>query len=219
MEPTSFIAASAEEAVAQIRAKFGPEAVVLNVRRLPPNGMARLWQKPMIEVLACKPEAPAPEAAPFSEALAEFRQELAEIKQQVATHPPGLPAAPCAAGMSLNGGNWRIGAVLRKSGLLPLTRAVLDRLHAQFRGSASFLGEEIYRTQEVLSAFWRKPSHRDRIPPCFYRPGRVRQDHLPVQMADPGPDGRTSGPGVRLDGVTANMAESLSVYCEFWRPQ
>ena len=35
MEPTSFIAASAEEAVAQIRAKLGPEAVVLNVRRLP----------------------------------------------------------------------------------------------------------------------------------------------------------------------------------------
>ena len=51
MQPTSFIAASAEEAVAQIRAKLGPEAVVLNVRPLPANGLARLWQKPMIEVL------------------------------------------------------------------------------------------------------------------------------------------------------------------------
>ena len=32
MNPSHFTAASAEEAVAQIRAKLGPEAVVLNVR-------------------------------------------------------------------------------------------------------------------------------------------------------------------------------------------
>ena len=75
MQPTSFIAASAEEAVTQIRARLGPEAVVLNVRPLPANGLARLWQRPMIEVLACKPEAPVSESAPISEALAEFRQQ------------------------------------------------------------------------------------------------------------------------------------------------
>src|SRR5271156_3081343 len=113
MQPTSFMAASAEEAVAQIRAKLGPEAVVLNVRRLPQNGLARFWQKPMIEVLACKPEAPVAEADPFSEALAEFRQELAEIKQQVASRPvPEIPATLWAAEEAgLDDGNWRVGAV------------------------------------------------------------------------------------------------------------
>src|SRR5271163_716658 len=83
MQPNTFIAASAEQAVAQIRAKLGPEAVVLNVRPLPASGLARLWNKPMIEVLAYKPEPPVPDAAPITETLAEFRQQLHEIKQQV----------------------------------------------------------------------------------------------------------------------------------------
>ncbi len=64
MQPSSFIAGSAEEAVTQIRAKLGPEAVVLNVRPLPANGLARLWQKPLIEVLAYRPEEPVPQEDP-----------------------------------------------------------------------------------------------------------------------------------------------------------
>ncbi len=216
MEPTSFMAASAEEAVAQIRAKLGPEAVVLNVRRLP----ARFWQKPRIEVLACKPETPASEAAPFTEALAEFRQQLEEIKQQVANRPaPEVPAALAAAGdASLDSGNWRVGAVLRRSGLLPLhAQQVLDRLHAQFGDNPpSSLGEEINRTQEVLAASWRKPS-----------PVAAKSLHVLIGPAGCGKttylckwltqtvlvEGRLARVW-RLDGATANMAESLSVYCE-----
>jgi flagellar biosynthesis GTPase FlhF len=38
-QPIPFIAASAEEAVAQIRARLGPDAVVLNVRPLKPPGL------------------------------------------------------------------------------------------------------------------------------------------------------------------------------------
>ena len=87
MQPIPFTAATAEEAVAQIREKLGPEAVVLNVRPLPPNGLARLWQKPMIEVLAVPGTARAPQAAPITEALAEFRQQLQEIRQQVESRP------------------------------------------------------------------------------------------------------------------------------------
>jgi flagellar biosynthesis protein FlhF len=220
MEPTSFIAASAEEAVALIRAKLGPEAVVLNVRRLPSNGLARLWQKPMIEVLACKPDAPAADAAPLSEALAEVRQELAEIKQQVARRPaPDIPAALWADGdAALNSGDWRVGAVLRKSGLLPLhAQQVLDRLRAQYGETPpSSLGGEINRAQEVLAASWRKPP-----------PVAAKSVHVLVGPAGSGKttclckwltqtvlmEGRLARVW-RLDGATANMAESLSVYCE-----
>ncbi|MGD0813032.1 MAG: hypothetical protein ABSA83_05470 [Verrucomicrobiota bacterium] len=220
MEPTSFMAASAEEAVAQIRAKLGPEAVVLNVRRLPRQGLVRFWQKPMIEVLACKPEAPTAETAPFSEALAEFRQELAEIKQQVASRPAAENPAPSwtAEEENLNSGRWRVGTVLRKSGLLPLhAQQVLDRLQAQYGEiPPSSLGEEINRTQEVLAASWRKPS-----------PVEAKSLHVLVGPAGCGKttylckwltqtvlvDGRLARVW-RLDGATANMAESLSVYCE-----
>src|SRR5271170_101320 len=100
-KPIPFIAATAEEAVAQIRARLGPDAVVLNVRPIKAPGLARLWQKPMIEVVAYRPEPaapPVPAAAPVNEALAEFRQELEEIRQQV----------------DLNNSGWRVAALLQK---------------------------------------------------------------------------------------------------------
>ena len=56
MQVHTFLAESVADAVAQLRETLGPEAVVLNVRRLPVEGFARLWQKPRIEVLAHVPE-------------------------------------------------------------------------------------------------------------------------------------------------------------------
>ena len=55
MKIYTFIADSAPEAVAQIRAQLGPEAVVLNVRKIEANGIGKLWKKPQIEVLAHLP--------------------------------------------------------------------------------------------------------------------------------------------------------------------
>src|ERR1700722_425924 len=170
MQPASFIAASAEEAVAQIRAKLGPEAVVLNVRPLPANGLARLWQKPMIEVLACRPETPAAQDAPITEALAEFRQQLHEIKQQVENQTTKIEkespvpelenlTSISAEQPSLNSGHWRVGAVLQKAGFLPLhVQFVLDQLHSQHGAvPPASLGEEIALARAVLAKSWRKP--------------------------------------------------------------
>ena len=230
MQPIPFTAASAEEALTQIRARLGPEAVVLNVRRLPMNGLARLWQKPSIEVLAYKPEAPAPEPdiAPISEALAEFRQQLLDIKQQVESRPtrieaeapllaPELPPSSSDAA-DLKSGNWRVGAMLQRGGLLPLpTQQVLDRLHAQYgENPPSSLSEEIALTQAVLATSWRKPA-----------PIAGKSLHV---LVGPAGSGKTtslckwltqtvlvhgkSARVWRLDGATANTAESLSVYCE-----
>lgn len=213
MEPASFIAASAEEAVSQIRAQLGPEAIVLNVRRLPVSGVARLWQKPMIEVLACKPEAPAPDPAPTFDVLAEFRQQLEEIKQQMAIMP-----SVAAEDAEANDGNWRIGPVLRKGGLLPVhAQRVIDNLHAQFGESPPpSISEEISRTQDVLAASWRKAA-----------PIAPKSLHVLIGPAGCGKttylckwltqavlvEGRLARVW-RLDSATANTAESLSVYCD-----
>src|SRR3974390_2548198 len=91
MQPIPFIAESAEDAVTQIRDRLGPEAVVVHVRPLPANGLAKLWQKPMIEVLAYKPEiaAAVAEAAISPDSLAEVRQQLQEIKTQIQKHGTG----------------------------------------------------------------------------------------------------------------------------------
>src|SRR6185503_16502784 len=77
-----FVADSAEDAVAQIRAKLGPDAVVVNVRQVPADGLAKLWKNPRIEVLAYKPDAKNAAAGP--DPLAELKLELQAIKQQLA---------------------------------------------------------------------------------------------------------------------------------------
>src|SRR6185436_4678599 len=90
-----FVAESATDAVAQIRAKLGPDAVVVNVRQLPADGLAKLWKSPRIEVLAYKPDTkPAAAAALPADPLAELKQELQAIRQQLGSpSTAGLGAA------------------------------------------------------------------------------------------------------------------------------
>ena len=127
MEPIAFVAASAEEAVAQIRARLGPEAVVLNVRpasrsRLGPP-LAKTDDRGAGSSSRKRPLAP---TAPLSQALAEFRQRLDQIEQHVKSPAgktePGPATLPefAASVVPLDSGGWRIGEVLQKTGLLPL---------------------------------------------------------------------------------------------------
>jgi flagellar biosynthesis protein FlhF len=203
-EPIPFIAASAEEAVAQIRARLGPDAVVLNVRPLKAPGLARLWQKPMIEVVACRP-APPPPPAPspdVSEALAGLREELDEIKQQVELHDSG----------------WRVAPLLEKTGLLPRhAKQILDSVQAGHGElPPSTLAGEIALVRAQLARSWRAPR------PCLPNSLHV--------LAGPAGSGKTTALCKwltqltlvegrlarvwRLDGITSNTAEPLSVYCE-----
>lgn len=92
MPPQTFIADSAADALTQIRAQLGPDAVVLNVRQVAGPGIARLWQKPRIEVVAHVPKVPAPPVpapapppalVPERPGLDELRRELAEIRDRM----------------------------------------------------------------------------------------------------------------------------------------
>jgi flagellar biosynthesis protein FlhF len=61
MKVVPFLAATPAEALAQIHAQLGPEAVVLSVRPLPATGLTRLWKKNAgVEVLAGIEEAQEP---------------------------------------------------------------------------------------------------------------------------------------------------------------
>src|SRR6185295_1207022 len=77
MKTTPFIAESAAEALAQIRAQLGPKAVVVDVRRLSGTGFSRLWQKPRVQLLAGLPESS--EDKPMHALL----QKIAELNQQL----------------------------------------------------------------------------------------------------------------------------------------
>jgi flagellar biosynthesis GTPase FlhF len=57
MKVVPFIAENAAAALAQIHQQLGPDAVVVSVRPLPAQGLARFWQKnSSVEVLACVAE-------------------------------------------------------------------------------------------------------------------------------------------------------------------
>jgi len=224
-----FIADSAPDAVAQIRAKLGPDAVVVNVRQLPADGLAKLWKSPRIEVLAYKPDSKA-EAAAASDPLSELKQELQAIRQQLATANVAAvtdssrsltqPTRSRAAARSGGVPQWRVGEVLESSGLMPVhAQRVMERLQSSHGDvPPESLAEELVMARSTLTGLWRQ------LP----EPGRSdRGLHVLVGPAGAGKticickwlaqarliEGRSAHVW-RLDASTANTAEALSVYCE-----
>ena len=55
MNTIKIIADTAQEALEQVQAKVGPDAVILNVRPVHADGVKRLWSKARVEVLATAP--------------------------------------------------------------------------------------------------------------------------------------------------------------------
>ena len=124
MKIYTFIADSAPEAVAQIRAQLGAEAVVLNVRKIEANGIGKLWKKPQIEVLAHLPEIQEPAADPL-QALTDLRREIADLKQQMPVMTLPAIAAPVTIpepqiiSSRVDYGEWKVGNFLEQGGVLP----------------------------------------------------------------------------------------------------
>ena len=226
MNVIPFIAESAVEAVTKIRAELGPEAVVLNVRQLPPDGFSKLWKRPRIEVLTCRPDARP--AAPEPDGLLELREEVRVLRQQMPVSPSeneprrdrsiaaGIRHPPSA----IRHPAWRVAEVLEQSGLLPLhAQRVVDELRTRHGENAPpTLAEELVLARQVLLGLWPK------LPVAEAGTGGP---HVLIGPAGTGKttcvckwlaqarlvEGRTAFVW-RLDGANANTAESLSVYCE-----
>ena len=219
-----FVADSAEDAVAQIRTRLGPDAVVVNVRQVPADGLSKLWKAPRIEVLAYKPDVKIAAIAP--DPLAELKQELLLIKQQLAPSAATDSSlitsysSRSRAARSAGTPTWRAAEVLETSGLMPVhAQRVLEQLQARHGDlPPATLSEELVLTRTTLANLWPALSET------------ARQDRGTHVLVGPAGAGKTtcickwlaqarlvqgrSANVWRLDGVTANTAESLSVYCE-----
>jgi flagellar biosynthesis protein FlhF len=199
MHVHTFIADSAVQAVEQIRQQLGPEAVVLNLRQLPAEGLARLWQKPRIEVLAALPEPPPAPLA--SDLLAELRQDLAEIKQKV-----GAP-----------GGGWRVASLLQNSGLSPVhVQRVLDEMHRRLgEQPPASLAEELQAARAALLALWpSRPRASANLHVFIGPPGVGKTTVLSKWLARAVLTEARQARVWRLDGQVANTAECLSVFAQ-----
>ena len=242
MQVHTFTAESAADAVAQIRAQLGPQALVLNVRPLPAEGLSRLWQKRRIEVLACVPDASPANPGAVGDPLAVLRQEVSEIWPKLQGGQPisssaELPSFPNISPLSvpmqdaermdtptLTGlarpGDWRVGAFLETSGFLPVHAA---RIVEELRGLHGdmppvSLGRELEMAATLLRRLWHRTA-----------PTRQMNTGAHVLIGAPGVgktvclckwlaqtvlvEGRRAAIW-RLDGRTANTAETLSVYGE-----
>ena len=223
----TFIADSATEAVEQIREKLGPEAVVLNVRRIPIEGVSGLWRKARIEVLAHLPEKPT--AILASDTLAALRQELSEIRQKVnqsADHAAPPTSADTFALLDpparvLNSStSWLIGPVLEETGMSPLhVQRVLDELQIQHGETPpNSLIKEIDLARGVLKNLWnqrRTATHTiSRAHVFIGAPGVGKTTCLCKWLAQTVLVEGRAAEVWRLDGRAANAAESLSIYCE-----
>jgi flagellar biosynthesis protein FlhF len=225
-----FIAESAADAVAQIRAQLGPDAVVLNVRQLPADGLSRLWKGPRIEVLACKPEPaePGAPAAPAPDPLAELKQELAAIRRQLtpasgaAAHSSLLTShsSPGRGARAAGPAGWRVGEVLESSGLMPWHASrVVEQIRSR-HGEAppGTLAEELALARSALASLWQSaPATRteDRLPHVLVGPaGAGKTTSLCKWLAQARLNEGRAARVWRLDGLGANTAEALSVYCD-----
>lgn len=227
-----FIAESAEDAVAQIRQKLGPDAVVVNVRQLPAEGLARWWKTPRIEVLAYKPD---PAGAPPAEGpLQELKKELQALRSRL--EPPvtstqgdnpvrgateAIPGGwPARGARSAGPTGWRVAEVLETSGLLPVNaHRVIEQLRSSHgEQPPGSWPEEMLMARSALNGLWRpapEPGLRDGRPHVLIGPPGVGKSTCVCKWLAQTRllEGRTARVW-RLDGSVANTAEALSVYCE-----
>ncbi len=204
-----FLARDATDAIQQIRAELGSEAVVAHVSPVPTRGIQGLWRKPQIEVLAYVPEAE-PTA---TQSAAPQSIPLPEVHFPQPSFSPEMEFASDTAPRGVN--------LLRRMGLLPLLaeqvweRALSNSGDRQPREIA----EEVQLLRQTLSEYW-KP-----LPPT---PNSTAAN-LEVFIGPPG-SGKTTAlckwlaqlvlaegvPAVafRLDGPGTNHSSQLTLLCE-----
>ncbi|MBI5386129.1 MAG: hypothetical protein HZA90_15775 [Verrucomicrobia bacterium] len=194
----SFIARTAAEAVDQIRAQLGPDAILVSLRKRPATGLAKLWRDTDgVEVLAGVPdEEPVPAPAP------------AEVELD---DTPPLSSPPSAVTAS---------TLIRKIGVLPpLDEPVLARVEQRkSREATPSLAEELALIRESLAEFWRPAPELPELdgrPHVFVGPpGSGKSTALAKWLASTVLVEDQSAHVWRLDGSRANTAEALSVFGE-----
>ncbi len=209
MKILPFVAENAATALAEIHEKLGPDAVVLSIRRLPAHGMAWLWNRQgHVEVLAAvlNEKETAAAATVFPEVLKTSRQSWDD---SVDLNAPGDPSAR----------TWRSVTWLESLGLLPSLANVLEeRVRARHGEKPPVAApSEWSAVRSTLMEFWR-PSTRvngEKQTHVFVGPpGSGKTTVLCKWLTSSVLSEEHTARVWRLDGVSANTSEFLSVHCE-----
>jgi flagellar biosynthesis protein FlhF len=217
MKLVAFVAKNANAALAQIHRDLGPEAVVVSVRKMPPVGISRLWQRNgRLEVMAGVPQT-TPEV-----------QENSQSRTGTAGAEPNDRVPPASRP---SGGRWRSIAWLESKGLLPAFVDVIEEKIQMLHGKAPLPTpeQEWSAVTNLIICHWRKTEPAltgTGRPHVFIGPaGSGKTTVLCKWMASAVLLNEQSARVWRLDGETVNASELLTLHCEslgvpverFWR--
>jgi flagellar biosynthesis protein FlhF len=209
MKLVAFVAENANAALEQIHRDLGPEAVVVSVRKMPPAGIARLWQRNgRLEVMAGIPQT-TPEV-----------QEKPSSRTGTAGAEPNnhVPIETLARRSAT--GRWRSIAWLESKGLLPAFVDVLEEKIHVLHGKAPLPTPEQEWTAvtNLIICHWRKTEPAmtgTGRPHVFIGPaGSGKTTVLCKWMASAVLLNEQSVRVWRLDGETVNASELLTLHCE-----
>ena len=210
MKLSTFIAENANDAVRLVQENLGPEAVIVSVRKMPANGLARFLHRPgQIEVTACLPEKPRHAVPQGVDAYVPFGENNE-------SQPGGEIPLPSPRELH----RWRSIAWLESLGLLP---EFADRLEAKLHTTHGPKPPEMpiaewSAVRDTLSTFWRPPLHEEDgtgRPHVFIGPpGSGKTTALCKWLTTAVLRGEHRARVWRLDGETANTCEFLSLHCE-----
>jgi flagellar biosynthesis protein FlhF len=174
MNTVKIIAESAQEALEQVQAQVGPDAVILNVRKLSADGVKKLWASPQIEVLATTSQKESSERESLQQLATKVQQLDDELhargittRETLSSPEAKLPPKLIQMIRDMQGDKLEDSLlpavqVLEQIGLLPSHARWLSAQSRNFLGATKprNLPEEMELLREVLSEYWHQLARR-----------------------------------------------------------
>lgn len=238
MNVVKVVANTPQEALEQIHAQLGAQAVVLNVRKLPVSGVKKIWTKPQVEIMATAPE---PQVN-HEDLLLRLNDKINQLEHEILNRPVAAPQSPRprpqqlppriaemlqtarTAGTEGDGGLLPAAKIIEQLGLLPSHARWISGQARNFLGFTKprSLPEEFALVRETLADYWQQLSRRHAKPGNPVRvfvgtPGTGKTTSLCKWMTQEVLLHNRAVRVWRLDSAAANLADFLSVHCEVLR--
>ena len=206
----AIVAENPKAALTQVHEQLGPEAVIVSVRRVRPEGLSWLWHNNRkIEVTAC-----------VSEKLQEIKRDTVQPKNEQAGILPRNRIAVERPAPATPDGRWRSIAWLESNGLLPaFSRQLEEKAHLLYGGKALPAMQTEWRAiTDLIICHWlpaRQEAAGTGRPHVFIGPaGSGKTTALCKWMTSALFFNEHRIRVWRLDGESANSAELLTLHCE-----